>query len=141
MRWALGIGLLVAGGLLTWRLASFAGTGVWGTWRLAFRGAAISAGVYACGGIGIALIGAAFGRTWSAVPVAMAIILVALLAAVPVDFTYDDGCNDHHTTSAIGLVPVLALTRPEGATLSYEQLQTLMACPVPGTVVQPLDAT
>jgi hypothetical protein len=141
MRWALGSGLLVAGGVLAWRLASFASTDVWGTWRLAFRGAALSAGLYACGGVGIALVGAALGRTWSMVPVAMTITFVALLAAVPVDFAYDDGCNDHQTTSAIGLIPVLALTRPEGATLSYEQLQTLVACPAPSTVVQPLGAS
>jgi hypothetical protein len=53
---------------------------------------------------------------------------VALVAATPVGFTYDDGCNTNTTQTALALVPVTAVARPENAALSYDGLTTLMAC-------------
>jgi hypothetical protein len=53
---------------------------------------------------------------------------VALVAATPVGFTYNDGCNDNTTQTAIALIPGTAIVRPENAALSYDGLTTEMAC-------------
>jgi hypothetical protein len=59
-----------------------------------------------------------------------AVVLAAgLLLATPVGFTYNDGCNDNTTQTALALVPAAAVFRPENAALSYDGLVTLMACP------------
>jgi hypothetical protein len=59
-----------------------------------------------------------------------AVVLAAgLLVATPVGFTYDDGCNDNTTQTALALVPAAAVFRPENAALSYDGLVTLIACP------------
>jgi hypothetical protein len=58
-----------------------------------------------------------------------AVVLAAgLLLATPVGFTYNDGCNDNATQTALVLVPAAAVFRPENAALSYDGLVTLIAC-------------
>jgi hypothetical protein len=53
---------------------------------------------------------------------------LALLAATPVGFAYDDGCNDHHGQAAVAAAPLLALVRPSDGGGSYESLETLVVC-------------
>lgn len=52
----------------------------------------------------------------------------SLVAAMPADLTYDDGCNEHWTVAPVVLVPALAATRPDRATVAYGDGSTLMAC-------------
>lgn len=52
----------------------------------------------------------------------------SLVAAMPADLTYDDGCNEHWTIAPLVLVPALAATRPDRATVAYGDGSTLMAC-------------
>jgi hypothetical protein len=52
----------------------------------------------------------------------------ALLAATPVDVSYDDGCNDHGSLAPLAWVPVLAAVRPALARGVYDDFTTEMAC-------------
>lgn len=65
---------------------------------------------------------------WGAGHAAALTVATALLATVPADVTYYDGCNTHDTVSPLALVPVMALTRPERASGAYLDSYTLMAC-------------
>jgi peptidoglycan/LPS O-acetylase OafA/YrhL len=128
--WALRVALLVAAGVLAWRLSMFAHQEYWGSWSLALRAAGLALGVYAGFSLALVTVTALFLRQKPPIQAtATALLLVGLVAAIPVDFSYDDGCNDHTTVSPAGFVPILALSRPESATLSYQQSETLVLCP------------
>jgi hypothetical protein len=64
-------------------------------------------------------------RAWPAFAGALA---AAVLAAIPIDFYYEDGCNGHATISPVAAVPFIALTRSETAVASYQDTSTLMFC-------------
>jgi hypothetical protein len=105
----------------------------WGSWSLAVSGAALALGLYVVAAFTVtAVVSVALRRKPPVEATITLIIAVGLLAALPVSFSYSDGCNKHDTTSPVGLVPVLALVRPDYATLSYEQAETMMIC---GTAV------
>jgi hypothetical protein len=55
-------------------------------------------------------------------------VAVALLAATPISFVYDDGCNDHSTISPVATTPLIALTHPQHTVTSYSDVSTLVAC-------------
>jgi uncharacterized protein (DUF2126 family) len=75
-------------------------------------------------------------RAFGATGVACLSASVALLATAPVDFSYDDGCNDHDTSAPLVVVPSLVALRPERA-WAYVDFSTLMACPGDGAVGLP----
>jgi hypothetical protein len=66
-------------------------------------------------------------RHWTWPPFAVA-LAVALRAATPIRVAYNDGCNDHWGVSPAVAAPFVALTRPQAAFASYNDIVTLMAC-------------
>jgi hypothetical protein len=74
-------------------------------------------------------------RPWPAFAWAVA---VALLAAIPIDVFYDDGCNEHQTVSPVVAAPFIVWNRPETSVGSYNDVTTLMACfDGPGPPLEP----
>jgi hypothetical protein len=63
--------------------------------------------------------------TWPAFAAAVA---VPFVAATPISVSYNDGCNDHGAVSPAVAAPFVALTRPQAAVASYNDIVTLMAC-------------
>jgi hypothetical protein len=121
--------LLTVAAVVVWRLAAFASEPFWGSWHLALLGAGIAVGFYAVLAVGVvAIFALARKRRPPLEATATLVLIIGLLAAVPVGFAYDDGCNDHTTDSPAGLVPVLALAHPTQSHLSYQDMTTLMAC-------------
>ncbi len=55
-------------------------------------------------------------------------VALALLAAIPISFSYNDGCNDHWTFSAAAAVPLIAVAHPQTSVASYDDVSTLMLC-------------
>jgi hypothetical protein len=49
-----------------------------------------------------------------------------LLAATPVDVSWDDGCNAHGGRAPIAVAPLIEQRKPESAPLAYEDVSTLM---------------
>lgn len=74
--------------------------------------------------------GAAVAAGWRGrrVPVLLTALAVGLVAAAPVSYAFDDGCNDHGAMAAIGAALVHQVTTPEAAPGTYMHLQTLMLC-------------
>jgi hypothetical protein len=52
-----------------------------------------------------------------------------LLSSAPVPVKWDDGCNDHLSTSYALAAPYILLARPNVTQLAFGGTQTLMACP------------
>ena len=130
MRFAAAIGVSVCFAVFAWGVTAAEREADIGWWRftkapLLF---AVVAALPLCAGV------AAFRlcrgapsrrRAWPAFASAAA---VALLAATPVSFFYDDGCNDHWTTSPAAAAPFIAVTRPDNSRASYNDMSTLALC-------------
>lgn len=53
---------------------------------------------------------------------------VSVCAAMPMEVGWDDGCNSHGGTMALGAGVVTAMTTPETSPLAFDEIQTLIDC-------------
>lgn len=127
--------MLLAGGLavFTWRSAVFARDLDDGAHRILLP--LLAAGLMTLALSVIATIGflvaKAAGARSSWQPPASASLVAALLgvvAATPVTWRWEDGCNAHTATLPLASMPLTMATRPERP-FAYEDEQTLVACP------------
>jgi hypothetical protein len=101
-----------------------------GTWEFLLRPGLLIA--VALVGFGLALVVAR--RQWATARAASVgsqvamVVAVSLVLATPVGIAYDDGCNDHGTETALGLVPATLIFTPAGGAFAYEDLTTLRLC-------------